>query len=57
MGTRFFYYGQIEHDEYELKKMKEFEEYVVKHKVEYDREYFNDQKLLLFLQSHQYKPE
>lgn len=32
-GTRFFYFGQIEHDEYELKKMKEFEEYIAKHKV------------------------
>jgi hypothetical protein len=37
--------------------MKEFEEYAVKHKVEYNREFFDDQRLLLVLQGNQYKPE
>lgn len=37
--------------------MHEFQEYVVKHKVEYNRDVFDDQKLLLVLQGNQYKPE
>ena len=28
-----------------------------KNKIEYDREIFDDQRLLLFLQSHGYKPK
>ena len=31
------YYGQTEHDEYELKKLKEFHEWVVKNKAKYDK--------------------
>ena len=27
-GTRFFYYGQIQHDDYEKKVIQEFHEYI-----------------------------
>lgn len=56
-GSRFFYYGQIEHDEYERKKIGEFYEYVAKNKIVYDKEFYGDQRLLLFLQSNSYKPK
>lgn len=56
-GARFFFYGQIVHDEYERKKLHEFHDYVAKNKIEYDREFFDEQRLLLFLQGHSYKPK
>ena len=52
---RFFYFGQAEHDEYERKKIREFQEYVAKHKIEYNRDFFHDQRLLLFLQANSFK--
>ena len=37
--------------------MKEFHEWMEKHKHEYNKEVFNEQKLLLFLAGNGYKPE
>jgi len=37
--------------------MKEFHEYCAKNKKEYNKDFFDDQRLLLFLQGVGYKPE
>jgi hypothetical protein len=37
--------------------LNEFYEFIVKNKIEYDREFFQEQRLLLFLQGHGYKPK
>ena len=52
------YYGQIEHDDFEKKKLAEFMEFLkVKAQNNYDQEYFNPQLLLLFLSANGYKNE
>ena len=53
-GTRFFYYGQIEHDDYEKKKIGEFEKYLEETKTDIDREFWHVQKILQFLQGNAY---
>jgi hypothetical protein len=41
-----------------LRKIKEFHEYVAQNKVNYDKNYYsNDQLILLFLQGNAYKPK
>lgn len=36
-GTRFFYYGQIEHDEYEKRKLAEFDKFLIEGKLDLNR--------------------
>lgn len=52
------FYGQIEHDDFEKKKLAEFIEYLkVKQQNKYDQTYFTNAILLLFLYSANYKNE
>ena len=53
-GTRFFYYGQIEHDDYEKKKLDEFDKFLTEGKLDLNREFWNRQKVLQFLQGNGY---
>lgn len=53
-GTRFFYYGQIEHDEYEKKKLGEFDKFLMEGKLDLNREFWNQQKILQFLSGNGY---
>lgn len=57
-GARVYFHGQIEHDDYEKKKLAEFQEYL-KTKIDnkYDQNYYNVHMLVLFLSCHHYKPE
>ena len=47
----------MQNDEYEKKKLREFHEYVAKNKIEYDRKFYHDQRLVLFMQGNSYKPK
>lgn len=57
-GKRVFFYGQIEHDDFEKKALASFKDfYEKKYKKPFESDYFDDQKLVLFLSSYQYKNE
>ena len=53
-GIRFFYYGQIEHDDYEKKKLGEFDKFLMEGKLDLNREFWNQQKILQFLSGNGY---
>lgn len=57
-GSRILFYGQIEHDDFEKKKLAEFQHFLqTKVNNNYDQTYFTPQKLLLFHAANGYKNE
>lgn len=54
-GTRFYYYGQIEHDEFEKGKLAEFDKYLFENKLDVNRDFWNQQKILQFLSGNGYR--
>lgn len=55
-GLRFYFYGQVQHNQYEKQKLAEFDEYLAKEKLKLpDNPHFTPQKILLILSGHGYK--